>query len=428
MHGHTRAAVWALTWGLVVASASAEQAGAPSTDDSARCGQSILQRDSLTDEWFGFGRALGERGVSVGLSATAVFQANIHGGLSTHRRSGRAAGSYDLEVEADLDTLLHLPGGRLYLLAEGSWSDGIDPASVGSLFGVNADAGGGRSIDLTQLWYEQALTGEKLLLRVGKLDLTGGFECRGCPVAFDGSRYANDETAQFLNGALVNNPTIPFPDPGLGLVVYAAPVEWWYVAAGVADAQADARETGFNTAFHGPDYFFSIYETGFVPHLPSPAGALAGAYRVGFWYDPQPKDRLDGTGSRRDDIGLYVSCDQMLLRENRDDEQGLGVFARWGMADADVNAIRQFVSVGAQYQGLIPGRHEDVLGLGVARGWLSDDADPRTDREIVLELYYNVQVAPWLSITPDVQYVCSPAGDAGAGDAMVVGVRIQVSF
>jgi hypothetical protein len=65
-----------------------------------------------------------------------------------------------------------------------------------------------------------------VLIRVGKLDLTGGFECRGCPVSFDGNSFANDQTTQFLNGALVNNPTIPFPDRGLGAVVHVAPVEW----------------------------------------------------------------------------------------------------------------------------------------------------------------------------------------------------------
>ena len=113
-------------------------------------------------------------------------------------------------------------------------------------------------------------------------------------MAFDGNSFANDETAQFLNGALVNNPTIPFPDNGLGAVVYLEPVAWWYVSAGVADAQADARETGLNTAFHGPDHFFAVFETGVTPRVPSPNGPLQGAVRVGLWYDPQPKDRFSG--------------------------------------------------------------------------------------------------------------------------------------
>ena len=100
------------------------------------------------------------------------------------------------------------------------------------------------------------------------------------PVAFDGSAYANDETTQFLSSALVNNSSIPFPDNGLGAIVYVEPLEGFYVAAGAADARADARETGFRTAFHREDYFLAIFETGFVPEVPSPNGRLPGAYRV----------------------------------------------------------------------------------------------------------------------------------------------------
>ena len=64
-----------------------------------------------------------------------------------------------------------LVGGKVYLLAEGSWSNGIDGPSVGSLFGVNDDAGGDRSIDVTELWYEHVLGGGKVRLRIGKVEM-----------------------------------------------------------------------------------------------------------------------------------------------------------------------------------------------------------------------------------------------------------------
>jgi len=430
MRAIRRVAACAAVLGMGCVVAVANDTPAEPGGDTTCCEQGGQGRSSLTDNWFGFGRSLEERGIAVRLAVTEVYQINARGGLSTHRRSGRHAGSYDLEITFDLEKLMHLAGASVYALAEGSWSEGVDPASIGSLFGVNGDAVGYRSIDLTQLWYEQALLEGALICRLGKVDLTGGFDCRGCPVAFDGNRYANDETTQFLNGSLVNNPTIPFPDGGLGAAVYVTPVEWWYIAAGVADAQADGRETGFDTAFHGRDDVFAICETGIVAEVPSAPGPLRGAYRVGMWYDPQPKERLDGPGYERNDVGMYLSFDQMLLREAGagDDEQGLGVFARWGIADDDVNTVKHFLALGTQYQGLIPARDEDVLGLAVARGWLSDAADPRVDRETVFELYYNARLAGWVSLTPDVQYVCNPAGQAGAGDALVVGLRLQMSF
>jgi porin len=402
---------------------------APGAGPVSRGPTPLLERDTLTDYWFGYGPEFEDNGVVVALSTTQVYQPNTIGGIATRRRKNRWAGSYDLELFFDLEKLAGLEGGTLFSLTEGSYNDGIDEGSVGSLFGVNDDAGGDRAADVTELWYQQSLSEGRFQFRVGKIDLTGTFECRGCGASFDGNQFANDETAQFLNAALVNNPSIPFPDNGLGAMVYVEAVPGWYVSAGIADAQADARETGFNTAFRDEDYFLSIYEAGCVADWPSGRGPLRGTYRAGLWYDPQPKDRLDGTGSERDDLGFYASCDQVLLRESDDpdDAQGLGLFARFGWADEDLNEIRRFWSAGLQYQGAIPGRDDDVCAVGVAQGRLSRDAGFAEGHETVIEAYYRVAVAPWLDLTPSVQHVINPGG-GGTDDATLVGLRFQASF
>ena len=394
-------------------------------------GTSLHERETLTDGWFGAAPALEEQGLTLGLSATQVYQGVVHG-ETTHRHAGRWAGSYDLEIEADMDALANLDGGRVYVLTEGSWSDGLDASSVGSLFGVNDDAGGDRSADVTEFWYEHAFADGRVRVRLGKMDLTGGFECHDQPVAFDGNVYANDETTQFLNGALVNNPAIPFPDYGIGLAVHVEPVDGWYASTAIADAQADVREVGFNTAFDREDYTFSIVEVGHVGELPSPHGPLPGAVRVGLWYDPQPKARFDGRGSERDDVGFYASADQMLLREGDDPAsgEGLGLFVRFGWADEAVNPIGTFWSAGCQYRGLVPGRDDDVLGVGMARARASDEPGTgfTSAHETAVEAYYAVQVTPWLSVSPHVQYVADPGALDGVDDAVIMGVRVQAAF
>jgi len=388
-------------------------------EQSSSADESLLERDRLTGNWAGGRDALEDIGITLDFGLTQIWQHNVHGGLRTHGRRGDYSGSYDLELTFDLERLFGLTGGSVYSLVEGSWprAEGVGDISVGSVFGVNDDAGGNRAVDVTEFWYEQALFGCMLRFRVGKIDLTGGFECRGCPVAFDGNSYANDETAQFLNAALVNNPTIPFPDNGLGLVAYFQPTDWFYVAAGVADEQADAREMGFATAV--------------VPEFPGPKKPLVGTYRLGMWYDPQPKERLGGSGSMCDDVGFYASFDQAVYCENddEDDSQGLGVFLRFGHADARLNEARMFWSVGLQYQGPIPSRDDDVLGFGYAYGRLSPDAGFTTATESVFELYYNAQVTRWLSVTPDIQIVVNPGGDTELHDsAVVLGCRVQMAF
>ena len=290
-------------------------------------------------------------------------------------------------------------------------------------------------MDITELWYEQAFLDETLRIRLGKMDLTGGFEHHNCPVSFDCSNYANDETTQFLNGALINNPTIPFPDYGLGIAVHYNPVGSWYVSAAVADAQADIRETGFRTTFHKEDYLFYIFETGITPQLHSDNGPLQGAYRAGLWYDPQPKakaDYADAGKSYRDDVGLYFTCDQMLIKENNDqqDNQGLGAFLRYGYANSKRNDIANFFSIGFQYQGLFEDRDDDVLGVGFAHGVFSNSASATytDDYESALELYYSAQLTPWLAVSPSIQYIANPGGDKNISDAVVLGLRAQMSF
>ncbi|MHC5190970.1 MAG: hypothetical protein ACYSOP_02125 [Planctomycetota bacterium] len=159
--------------------------------------------DTLTDGFFGLNDALEDSGIEVGFCLTSIYQRNTKGGLSTNNRKGEFSGSYDLELTFDMERLLGMPG-SFYMHGEGGWTDseGIDGTSVGSVFGVNADAIGNRSLDIVELFYGVPL-GEQFTLTVGKIDFTG---------FFDASAYANDETAQFLNGSLVNNPAIPFPD------------------------------------------------------------------------------------------------------------------------------------------------------------------------------------------------------------------------
>jgi len=404
--------------------------------DEAGEEMAVATGQTLTGGLWGLEDELLMRGIDIELSITSIYQQNASGGLSTHKKAGRLSGSYDLELEADMGTMLGIEGGSLYVLGEGSWpkSGGINDGAVGSVFGVDDDAATRRTFDITQLWYEQSMAGDTLRLRLGKINLTGGFECKGCPVSFDGSLYANDETTQFLNSAFVNNPTIPFPDNGLGAIAYWDFAEWWYISVGIADAQADERETGFRTSFHGEDYFLYIVETGMVNEIEGCNGKMPGAYRVGIWYDPQPMavSSEDGVRSYRDNAGMYLTCDQMLMKENKDEDcdQGFGLFGRYGYAPSRSSDITQFWSLGAQYKGLLEGRDDDVIGLAFGQGFFSDKAHGAfpSDYESVTELYYNIQVTPWANVTPGIQYVANPSVTAGASDATVIALRAQIVF
>jgi porin len=394
----------------------------------------ILHNERLTGDWGGFRKDLEARGITLNVALNTIYQQNAHGGLDTHN-AHRITGTADYELTLDTGAAGLWKSGQLYVLAESGWNDAIDDR-VGDLFGVNADAMGDRSIRVRELWYEQKFFGDKLRFKFGKMDMA---------VDIDTNAYANWEVTQFINGALVNTGNLPLPDYGLGATIGVVPTEWMYVTLSAADAQADGNETGFRTAFHGEDYFFSALEVGFTPAWKTAWGKLPGNYRLITWYDPQPKqtfepppdeeeDEEEVVRYERDDVGFAFNMDQLLIKEEaRDDAdtQGLGFFLRYGYAHEEVNAIEHFWSLGAQYEGLLPGRDKDVLAFGFAQGILSDRlrwAQGGGGRESVYELYYSLKLFPWLTLTPDFQYITDPAADAANRDAFVAALRIVMAF
>lgn len=391
----------------------------------------LLTTDRLTGDWFGARPWLGDRGIDFNMSLTSVYQQNFHGGAQTHN-GHRVTGGADYELTLDFEGLGLWKGGKIYTWVESGWNDAIDDR-VGGLFGVNSDAMGDRSILVHELYYEHSFLDGQVRFKAGKIDLT-------CDI--DTNAYANDGTLQFLNAALVNTGNIPGPSPGLAAVLVVKPVDWLYVGFAGADADADIRETGFRTAFHREDNFISGTEFGFLPTWKTPWGRLPGAYRFAVWHDGRSKPvYFDDLGGRRitiprkrDDMGFYFNMDQLVLKENpRDDvdEQGLGFFFRYGYAHGDANLIEHFWSVGGQYQGLIPTRDDDVLGLGVAQGILSEDlrlTGELPHRETVLEMYYRISLTPWLSISPDFQWILDPGGVLTGTDAFVAGFRVRADF
>ena len=64
-----------------------------------------------------------------------------------------------------------------------------------------------------------------------------------------------------------------------------------------------------------------------------------------------------------------------------------------------------------------------MVGAGIAWARLNQGG---TNREIVVEGFYKVQVTPSVSLQPDLQYIASPSGIYG--DSLAVGLRCMVSF
>lgn len=390
--------------------------------------EAFFEQSRLTGDWGGLRTDLEEIGIRFDLFYNHYYGVNARGGQDTSNAQ-RHSGSFDMFLRVDTESLGLVPGGQMLFHTISRFGRNVND-KVGALTDVFDDAKGDRTVLVAQWWYQQKLLEDKLQLRLGYLTTR---------VIMDRNAYANNEDRQFMNSFLNNNRVIGPARVGLGGVVFFDPVEWLGFTVAAVDGQAKQFGHGFDTTFHGQRDFFAWLQTDIRVKLKGPNGDLPGTYRIGVIYDPRRKERFRPPNlerwpvrPQRGDYGLYLSFDQLVYRERPDSLQGLGLFFRYGVRRSDINRLDDFWSAGFQYQGLLPERDEDVFGFGMYttsasdryRRWVNRDFK----RETGFEMYYNIQVTPWMWITPDFQVVSDSGGLRSRDNAIVFGVRTRISF
>ena len=404
-----------------------------------------LHWQKMTGNWGGARTALADMGITFDVDVTQILQGNAHGGASTVNGI-RYSGSGDVTLNIDTGKLGLWPGGSFLLNGEPHWGNGINK-KVGSLVPVNLDAykpGEGCFMTLSEVIYQQVLFDGKLILIGGKLDGSR---------AFDRNIFANDERTQFLNAALRNNVMIPaflpYTDWGVGAIVN--PTDWLSILTAVADSQGSNHTTGFETAFHGPTSSTVIHELDFKI---KPFG-LPGDQRVGFAWSSLDAPKLNPISPFKetgpllmkyapdiletlgpylphktvpDNVMLYYNFDQYLYTEKDDPTQGIGLFGRFGWARPNTNPVNYYYSIGVGGKGIIPDRDNDTFGVGYYYVDLSNDLPPAFFSEQGVECFYNIQIAPWLHISPDLQIIMNPGGTSQHETSLVYGFRMQIDL
>ncbi|MBU0719438.1 MAG: carbohydrate porin [Planctomycetes bacterium] len=387
----------------------------------------------MTGEWGGVRPWMDSHGIDFQMVYVPVWQQNFFGGLDTHNADD-FNGDFRMNLSVDLEKLGVIPGGFFFIRGKSSYNDSVQN-KVGSLGSTSwAIAAGDQEIFLDKWWYGQRFFKDLIEIRVGKL-LT--------PIdLFDQNAYAMNCWDQFLNQYMDTNPTVPHRKaPGFYLKI--KPTDWINFSTAMINAnQTDSTEPyDVETTYHNNARWIGFWELGLSPTIQGPNGKLPGNYHFGLWYDPRVTnifmDTLGGALSQRtrgDDVGFYTSMDQLVWKENNDakDKQGLGAFFRYGWNKRDINRISDYWQVGAQYQGAIPTRNNDVVAFGVGQSILSSqfrhEINHFADRETVYELYYSIQVTPWIFITPDIQFITEPGGMKNARDSLVGSLRVKINL
>ena len=192
--------------------------------------------------------------------------------------------------------------------------------------------------------------------------------------------------------------------------------------AGVFDGAADGRSWGFS----GTGDVFSIYELKKKWNIHK--DTLPGDFHIGMWYHrgdwesiPQPNVTFNNNH------GVYMGLEQMIFKESqeKDDVQGLGVFAQYGWSQEDRNRVPNYIGAGLVYKGLVPKRDDDTTGVGMAKAVFSPYLEGY-GVETAIECFYKIQLSPYIIVQPDLQFIANPGGQYR--DSLVAGVCFQAKL
>ena len=361
-------------------------------------------------------RAFGDEGITLDAGGTIVGQ------QSSKQNS---AIKKDLTASVDLTADADLGFGSLHIYVEGSSTPDVSASSL--VAGANADAGTAtNSVSRGRVQLSEISFGTDIgavNVNIGVLDLT---------VFADATDTANDETAQFLANALVNNPSIAFPDYTPAIVLNYGEedaLQWTAMLSngyGLGDNASKNYADLFCFGRNGSGQKKGLFALG---ELRLPEAATGVKTTVGLWHKSSEFARFDGLGNSRNALGGYI---------NLDGSAGdVAWSARFGANNSKTEVaggVTHFASLSAQYAF----NEAHLIGLGVAYSGISGDYKstllPDTGANTtIVEAYYNWQLTEVIAISPDIQYHRNPnnlsaaAAPTIAKDVWVYGLRIQIS-
>ncbi|MBC8244698.1 MAG: carbohydrate porin [Verrucomicrobia bacterium] len=364
------------------------------------------------------------QGIDLFLDYTGEVMSNVSGG--DHTGTGYN-GLASFGIEADLGQALGLEGVTMRLSGMDLHGSGIG-SHVGDMMGASNIEGYG-SARLYESWVEKSFAAGTLSLRLGLLLADEEFSTLDTTGPFLNATFGWPE---FISMNTVNTGPA-FYIPALGARLLWEPNETWYGQVGVYDGDSfdspvgDDRVNrhGLHLELGNGQGTFGMAEVGYRHNQAEDADGLSGTYKLGGWWHSGEFDDFRGGASHEGIQGVYASGEQMVYREYGD--QGLSLFVRAGFAPEDRSEVEHSFQVGASYVGLFPGRDIDKVALGLSHANISSELPGRTT-ETAVELAYEYVMSDDFTIQPSVQWIGDPGATGELDDALVLGLRVNLSF
>ncbi|MFY9256207.1 MAG: carbohydrate porin [Fuerstiella sp.] len=399
------------------------------------CGESLfgcispLSSQTLFGDLGGIRPSLADSGITFQANIAQFYMGVVSGGID---QGGRYSGHGDYVANIDGDKLFGMKGMFVKLRAEHRFGESMAGAS-GAFFPPNVAAdlpvADSENLYLTNVLFTQMLS-ETFGVFAGKLDTLDG----------DQNAFASGRgISQFSNVAFVATPiglrTTPYSTLGAGFVILKdlEPI----FTFSVLNATDTARTPGISELFNDgvvlvpelrlPTEFFGL------PGHQLIGGTWSSRNYVNLTQDPRIILPNVPIGRQTDSWSLYYNFDQFLYVDKHNPKRGWGLFGRAGIADEATNPIGWFLSGGIGGNSMIPGREDDTFGAGFYYLGTSSKLAPILTTALGgigdgygTELFYNIAVTKWFSLTGDAQFI-QPARKS-TDSSVLLGMRGVINF
>lgn len=340
--------------------------------------------------------------------------------------------NYDLALSIDAEAAWGWTGANFFFYMLGNTDSTLSERFIGDIQTVsNIDTDG--AVKLYEAWYEQELFGGGMAIKFGLYDLNSEFDAKEVGSLFINSSHG---IGADFSQAGENGPSI-FPSTSLSVRALVYLSQNWFIQVAALDGVPGDPDHPGRTAIKlgGGDGLLLVSELDYLNELGTKIGI--GTWRFTSRFDDVYKmDEFGDPLSHKGNWGVYILAEAQLFGEPDDAAQGLSAYARFGIADKDVNQFDRFIGAGLVYTGLFPGREEDQLGIAIA---IADNGKPylaaerlnfmfAKEREYGFELTYSMTFLDRIMLQPDVQYIVNPSMDPAMGNAWVLGLRVQFSY
>ena len=381
---------------------------------------------TIDGNWNGYRDMLADRGLTFSATTVLDLQGNVSGG---ERKAFAAADASLLAADADLEKLAAFKGLLVHAEFVANAGQNLSTRSLDNILQV-ATAFSQAGYYLGQLYVQQRLFGDRLTLQIGRLTTANNFA--SLPVFNDYISFADNPIPISLTNNAIYFTSLPSVE--WAAVATAAPTQSISFAAGVYNtnlpsALPAASQHGIDFSFSGSGGPMEVAQLTYnLNRGPNDTG-LPATYYAGWFYSGADYQALSDGSVRRGNYGFYLEAQQMIYRYGGPGSD-IGLtpwFAVTYNPSQTINQLPLLILAGAAYHGLLPGRGDDTAAFALYYGKISPDLPADSD-EKVLEFSYTWWAAPWLAITPDLQYILNPGGSSSSRNAAVLGTQFQILF